>query len=95
LADRIAFLQNGRLILDRQTEELLTDWKWLRYREGALAEDLEGRLLCREAGSFGCRGLISSYPEMEAELGAAVSVGEVQVSPASIDDILISLTEGR
>ena len=95
LADRIAFLHEGRLILDSRTEELLADWKWLRYRQGALAAALEDRLRCRETGSFGCRGLTPSYPEIAAELGAAVSEGEVHVSAASIDDILISLTEGR
>jgi ABC-2 type transport system ATP-binding protein len=60
LADRIAFLHEGRLILDGQTEDLLAAWKWLRYRKGALAATVERSLKCRETGSFGCRGLIPS-----------------------------------
>jgi ABC-2 type transport system ATP-binding protein len=94
LADRTAFLDAGRLILDRPTEDLLADWKWLRYRQGCLDPDLESRLRSRESGALGCRGLVSSYADFEAALGPAVAAGDVQVAAASIDDILISLTEG-
>ena len=95
LADRLAILHRGRLILDGATEDLLASWKWLRYREGAVSPELEADLVCRESGAFGPRGLTGRYPEIMGRLEAARTAGDVQVGGASIDDILISLTGGK
>jgi len=95
LADRLAILHRGRLVLDGETEDLLASWKWLRYREGAVSPDLEADLACLENGAFGCRGLTGRYPEISGRLEAARTEGDLKVEGATIDDILISLTGGH
>jgi len=95
LADRMAILHHGRIILEADTEELLASWKWLRYRNGAVSQELEEALVCRESGDFGNRGLIRSYADVESHLETALAAGDLQVGNATIDDILVSLTGGK
>lgn len=95
LADRMAVLHLGRIVLAGVTEELLASWKWLRYRDGAVSPDLEETLVCRERGAFGNRGLTRTYAAARQRLAAAQAAGDVQVANATIDDILISVTGGE
>ncbi len=95
LADRLAVLHRGRLILDGETEDLLASWKWLHYREGAVDPELAADLASRESGAFGHRGLTADYAAISDRLEAARTKGDVRVDSASIDDILISLTGGK
>jgi len=95
LADRLAILHRGRIVFEGETEEILASWKWLRYRDGAVSRELEEALVSRESGAFGNRGLIRTYPEVQADLEGARAAGDLQVGNASIDDILISLTGGE
>lgn len=95
LADRMAFLHRGRLILQAETEDLLASWKWLRYRDGAVSRDLEEALVSRESGAFGNRGLIRTYTEIRENLEEGRASGDIQVGNATIDDILVSLTGGK
>jgi len=95
LADRLAIIDHGRLVLSGETEELLAAWKWLRYRDGAVSDELESALLGHERGAFGNRGLVRDYPAIHNQLQAALAAGDVQVGNATIDDILVSLTGGH
>lgn len=95
LADRLAILHRGRLILDGETEELLASWKWLRYRDGAVSPELEAVLMDRESSAFGRRGLTARYADISDRIETARAAGDVQVDSATIDDILISLTGGK
>lgn len=95
LIDKIAILNNGRLILESETEKLLTSWKWILYRDGALTEEIENQLLCKENGAFGNRGMIQNFPKHAEALEAGRTAGDIQISNTSLDDILISLTEGK
>jgi len=95
LADRMAILHRGRIILEGDTEEMLASWKWLRYRNGAVSKELEETFVCKERGEFGNRGLIRSYAEVQDDLTAVLAAGDLQVGNATIDDILVSLTGGK
>ncbi len=95
LADRVVFLHRGRTLLEAETEELLASWKWLLYRDGCIDTDLEGELLGRERSVIGNRGLIRDYPQQHRKLEAGLASGDVRVDNATLDDILISLTEGK
>ncbi len=95
LADQMAFLHGGRLLLVEPTDDLLAAWKWLVYRDGALNAELENQLVSRENGAFGNRGLIRNFPEIESDLESGRTAGDIQVANATIDDILVSLTEGE
>ena len=94
LADRIVFLHHGRLVLEHETDDLLANWKWVHFRDGAIDPDLEQSLTCRERGSFGNRGLLSTYYEHRETLESGQATGEIHIGPATIEDVLISLTEG-
>ena len=95
LADRVAFLHRGRLVLEQETDDLLANWKWLRYRNGAISDAVEKQLCCCESGAFGKRGLISNYPDHRAVLESVQAAGGLNIGPATLDDILIFLTEGK
>jgi len=95
LADRVAFLQRGRLVLENGMDDLLAKWKWLSYRDGAVSAELEQMLTCCESGAFGKRGLISTYPEHRDILESGQASGDIHIGPATIDDIMIALTERK
>lgn len=95
LADRMAFLHRGRLILAADTEELLASWKWLRYRSGALPDKVADELVSHENGAFGNRGLIRNFATVQPELAPGLASGDIQAGNATLDDILICLTEGN
>jgi ABC-2 type transport system ATP-binding protein len=95
LADRVFFLHRGRALLEAETEELLASWKWLLYRDGTVDADLERELLGRERSVIGNRGLIRDYPRQQVKLEAGLASGDIRIDNATLDDILISLTEGQ
>jgi len=95
LMDRVAILHRGRVLLSEDTEELLASWKWLLYRNEALSAELESLLVSKENGAFGNRGLLQNFPLHEDHLEPGRSAGDIQIGNASIDDILVSLTEGK
>jgi ABC-2 type transport system ATP-binding protein len=95
LADRMAILHHGQIILEGETEELLASWKWLRYRNGAVSREMEEAFVCRERSDYGSRGLMRNYFEVQDHLAGALANGDIQVGNATIDDILVSLTGGK
>jgi ABC-2 type transport system ATP-binding protein len=95
LADRVAFLHRGRLVQENGTDDLLAQWKWLSYRDGAVCAEIEQTLTCCESGAFGKRGLLPIYPEHREVLESGQASGDIHIGPATIDDILIALTEGK
>jgi ABC-2 type transport system ATP-binding protein len=95
LVNQIAILHNGRLILESETEELLASWKWVLYRDGSLNQEIEKNLVCRENGAFGNRGIIQNFSEHAKDLESGQAAGDIQIANTSIDDILVSLTEGK
>ncbi len=95
IADRVVFINEGRLILHEEREDLLGRWKWIHYRDGALKEDILATLSSREQRPFSCKGLTADYPALRERLADSIAAGEVHVENVDLAEILISMIEGN
>jgi ABC-2 type transport system ATP-binding protein len=94
VADDVAFLNTGKLVLRADKDELLAGWKWLHYKEGSLNRDVLETLSGVRRQPFGNSALTRDFPNIRDRLSDGVAVGDVKVENASLDDILISLVKG-
>lgn len=94
VSDYVALLDTGRIILHDEKDELLSDWKWLHFSDGALLDPVASRLRLVRGGQLGSAGLTSEYRRLRPELEAGESAGKVRVANATLDDIMIALVKG-
>lgn len=95
VADYVALLGEGRLLLHAEKDELLSNWKWIHFKEGGLPERVEASLHMAEGRALGRAGLTRDFPSVEAELREAISAGDVRVTGATIDDVLVAALKGE
>jgi len=95
IADRVVFINEGRLILHEEREDLMGRWKWIHYRDGALADDILTTLSRREQRPFSCKGLTANYPALCDRLADSIAAGDVRVENVDLGEILISMIEGN
>lgn len=94
VADYVALLGNGRLLLHAEKDELLSNWKWIHFKEGALPEHVAASLHMAEGRALGRAGLTGDFPSIEGEIANAMSSGDVRVTGATIDDVLVAALKG-
>lgn len=94
VAETIRFLDDGRLVLQADKDDLLASWKRIHFRDGALGPEVVDRLTDIETQPFGNSGLTRDFPAIRAQLDDGIASGEVKVANASLDDILIALLKG-
>jgi ABC-2 type transport system ATP-binding protein len=94
IADHVAFIVDGRIAVHAEKDEILSDWKRLHFRPGAIPGEIVTGLRCVEAHAFGSTGVTNRYRELEGMISAAVSAGEVKVENVSLDDVLIAFVKG-
>lgn len=93
-ADLVAFLIQGRIVLASEKDELLSNWKRIHYKKGALGTDVVNTLMRREDHAFGSSGVTDCYTKIKDSLVKGITEGEVKVENVNLDDILISLVKG-
>jgi ABC-2 type transport system ATP-binding protein len=94
ICDYIYFLNEGRLILHAAKDELLSRWKWVRFKEGSLPQEILDQLISVEKHPFHTSGLTRDFPGLKERLAEAQAASEVMVENARLDDILIALLKG-
>jgi len=94
IADYVAFIVDGRVAIHAEKDEILSDWKRLHFRPGAIEGDVITGLRCVEAHAFGSTGVTNRYRELESRIAPAVSAGDVKVENVSLDDVLIAFVKG-
>ena len=94
IADHVAFIVDGRVAIHAEKDEILSDWKRLHFRPGAIEGDVVTGLRCVEAHAFGSTGVTNRYRELENRIAPAVSAGDVKVENVSLDDVLIAFVKG-
>ena len=94
VADYVALLGRGKLLLHAEKDELLSNWKWIHFKEGALPEHIARSLHLAEGRALGRAGLTSDFPSLEPDLSEAMSAGDVRVTGATIDDVLVAALKG-
>jgi ABC-2 type transport system ATP-binding protein len=95
LSDSVYFLHDGKLILEEDKDELISHWKWVHFKEGSLKPSIEDQLIAIRRQPFHSSGLTRDFSAIRQGLADGLSSGEVKVENASLDDILITLMEGK
>ncbi|MDH4220211.1 MAG: ABC transporter ATP-binding protein [Candidatus Aminicenantes bacterium] len=93
-ADLVAFLIEGKIVLVSEKDELLSNWKRIHYKKGALGSDIVNSLTRRKDHAFGSSGVTDRYLEIKDSLVQGITEGAVKLENVNLDDILISLVKG-
>ncbi|MFC2159016.1 ATP-binding cassette domain-containing protein, partial [Acidobacteriota bacterium] len=94
IADLIAFIVDGQIILTAAKDDLLSNWKRIHYRNGSLNTKISEALTCRREQAFGSSGLTRQFPVLRKDLEEGIEKGDIKIENANLDDILISLVKG-
>ncbi len=95
IADVVTYLIDGRIVLTGEKDELLSNWKKIHFRTGALPAGAAGSLLAVEENVFGSSGVTREYGSIRDVLEDGVRRDEVRVENMGLDDILITFVRGR
>jgi ABC-2 type transport system ATP-binding protein len=93
-ADLVAFLIEGKIVLVSEKDELLSNWKRIHYKKGALGSEIANSLTRRKDHAFGSSGVTDRYLEIKDSLVQGITEGVVKIENVNLDDILISLVKG-
>lgn len=93
-ADLVAFLIQGKIALISEKDELLSNWKRIHYKKGALDSAIVGSLTRRKDHAFGSSGVTDRYVEIKDSLVQGITEGVIKIENVNLDDILISLVKG-
>jgi ABC-2 type transport system ATP-binding protein len=93
-ADLVAFLIEGKIALASEKDELLSNWKRIHYKKGALDGDIVNSLTRRKDHAFGSSGVTERYLKIKDSLVQGITEGVVKIENVNLDDILISLVKG-
>jgi ABC-2 type transport system ATP-binding protein len=94
IADYVSFLVEGKIALSESKDELLSKWKRIHYKEGALEDRIVNMLTSRKAHMFGNSGVTNDYPALKEELSEGLAREEIKVENVGLDDVLIALVKG-
>ena len=95
IADYVAFLVEGKIVLSETKDELLSKWKRIHYKDGALEDRIVNSLTSRKAHMFGNSGITNDYPALKEELSEGLAREEIKVENVDLDDVLIALVKGE
>jgi len=94
IAEEVWFLDDGRAVLHESKDELLSRWKRIHYRDGALPQAIEDRLVQVKRQPFGSSGLTGEFPALRDALTGPLARGDAKLDSASLEDILLSIIKG-
>jgi len=94
MADLVAFLIEGKIVVVSEKDELLSNWKRIHYKRGALGSEIVNSLTRRKDHAFGSSGVTDRYLEIQDSLVQGITEGVVKIENVNLDDILISLVKG-
>jgi ABC-2 type transport system ATP-binding protein len=94
IAEEIWFLDGGRVVMHQDKDDLLARWKRVHYREGALPQAIEERLVQVKRQPFGSSGLTGDYPALRDALSGPLARGDAKLERASLEDILLTIVKG-
>ena len=94
IAEEVSFLDDGRIVMREDKDDLLSRWKWVHFKDGALPQAVEDRLLRVKRLPFGSSGLTGEYADLRDALAGPLSRGDAKLENASLEDVLLSLIKG-
>jgi ABC-2 type transport system ATP-binding protein len=84
IADRVAIMRGGRVVLEEELETLKARFRRVRYAQQPVALG-SGAMAMRNWGSSGAEAVVSDYEESGERFGAA------EVTPMSLEEIFIAV----
>ncbi len=90
IADYITFMNEGRIILEAEKDELLANWKRIHFKSGTLSESIVGTLYDVNTHMFGASGITRDFQAIQGQLAEAIAREDVKVENIGLDDILIA-----
>jgi ABC-2 type transport system ATP-binding protein len=94
IADYITYMIDGRIVMTKSKDELLSDWKKINFTPEALDKSILDRLERVETHMFGSSGLTNNYSAIQKALTPGLASGDIKVENVGLDDILIALVKG-
>lgn len=79
IADYVTFLIDGKIKLSGAKDEILSLWKRIHYKEGALDKDIINSLKNRKKHMFGQSGVTDSYLELKDSLSRGLAEETVKL----------------
>ena len=95
IADYVAFLIEGKIALSEPKDELLSKWKRIHYKDGALEDRISNTLTNQKAHMFGNSGITMDYPALKESIAEGLAREEIKVENVDLDDVLIALVKGE
>lgn len=93
IADYITFMIDGRIRMYCEKDELLSNWKLIHFKPGALDDRIVESLSNVQAHMFGSSGITRDYAGIRDRLSEGIAGEDIKVENVSLDDILISFVE--
>lgn len=90
IADRVAFIVDGRIAIDAEKDDIVSNWKRIHFRKGSIPAEIESSLLAMKDLSLGSSGVTSRYSEIAGAVRPAVDSGDARVENVDLDDVLIA-----
>lgn len=94
IADYATFLIEGKIKISGAKDEILSHWKRIHYKDGALDKNIFDTLKSRKKHMFGQSGVTDSYLELKDSLAKGLADETVKLENVSLDDILIAYSKG-
>jgi ABC-2 type transport system ATP-binding protein len=94
ISDDVWFLDGGRVVVHEAKDDLLARWKRVHFRDGALPQEVEDRLMRVKRMAFGSSGLTGEFPALREALAGPLARGDAKLENASLEDVLLSLIKG-
>ena len=95
IADYITFMNEGKIVLEEEKDELLSNWKRIHYKKGALPPEIVAALTNVEDHMFGSSGVTRNFQEIRSQVSDAQKAEDVKVENVNLDDILISIVRRK
>ncbi len=95
IADDVAFLVEGKIVLSESKDELLSKWKRIHYKDGSLEEGIVNALTSRKSHMFGNSGVTNDYPALKEALADGLAREDIKLENVDLDDVLIALVKGE
>jgi ABC-2 type transport system ATP-binding protein len=95
IADYVTFLVEGKIVLSAAKDELLSNWKRIHYKDGALSGNTVASLKSKKEHMFGSSGVTDRFLEIKDVLAGGLSEGTVKLENVNLDDILVTFVKGE
>ena len=91
IADYVAYMIQGKIRLFQSKDELLSGWKRIHIKKGALDNAILASLENINEHMFGITGVTKDYLKLKDKLSSGMASGDIKVENVDLDDILIKM----